>query len=200
MLTSYRNTISSLLLKVQRIRVEPLKSQDLCLEVQETLIRKISYFEKRIRFLKAQIKSSKQLLRTKISPPLTKPQAAALKLHIEDGYYLIDQYQRLQFLFRTIGDALAFIYLDTWDIKPMAFKESPGAISGKKGARLERKILRAIVRSGYVAILNDLTNCLRFGDITVVRDGFPQILEVKSSKAKDARSNRQISERFKNTY
>lgn len=163
-----------------------------CLEIQEILIQKITYFERKIQKLKAKVRDYTRFLKTKHSPPLTKEQAKILKSEIEYCQYLIDEYQNLQQLFRSIGDGLAFIYLDTWDIKPMAFKQSAGALSGKEGARLERRILRSILKSGRIAILNDLTTCLRHGDITVIEDSLPKLFEVKSGKARNDRTKRQI--------
>ncbi len=192
MLTYYNRTLSKLFADLQLVRAKPLESQGTCLEIQETLIQKITYMERKIQKFKAQVREYTGFLKTKHSTPLTKDEAKLLKSEIEYSQYLIDEYQNLQQIFRSIGDGLAFIYLDTWDIKPMAFKQSAGALSGKKGARLERKVLRKIIKSGKIAILNDLTNCLRHGDITVIEDSLPQIFEVKSSKARNDRTKRQI--------
>ncbi len=76
----------------------------------------------------------------------------------------------------------------------MAFKESAGFISGKKGARRERRIFRAIFAAGYTAILNDLTSCLRYGDITVAFDKRFLIFEVKNKKQQSERVTRQVNE------
>lgn len=120
---------------------------------------------------------------TVYSVRLSKTEARELKNTIEHYKCLIDQYNYLLVIFRYIGDAIAFTYIDKWDIKPMAFKESAGYLSGKKGARLERKILRESFSMGVIAILNDLTNCIRYGDITVPRDGKVRILiEAKSGR------------------
>ena len=62
-------------------------------------------------------------------------------------------------------------------------KESPGFITGKKGASLEVKSLRAVIRRGMPAVLCDLTNTLRYGDIAYPsRGGAPNFIEVKSGK------------------
>ena len=102
------------------------------------------------------------------------------------------EYRRLIVVFREIGDCLAFTYLDKYDIKPMAFKQSPGFVSGKKGTRFERRCLRRIFANGTIAILNDLTNCLRYGDLTVPVGGMPNLMELKSGKASGWRDDRQI--------
>lgn len=97
-------------------------------------------------------------------------------------------------MFRAVGDGLAFTYLNKYDIKPMAFKQSPGFISGKKGLRFERKILRLLFKHGEIAIMNDLTNCLRYADMTVVTHGVPKLIEAKKSYSDSPRVRRQLKD------
>ncbi len=193
MLIYYRQTLLRLLEKLRLLRTSPLESHQLCLDIQETLIRKITYLEKRIQVLKARIKEQKISLKTKRSVPLTKDEANIIKSRIEHSQYLIDEYQNLKYTFKTIGDALAFTYLDKWDIKPLTFKESTGNLLGKEGARLERGAFRKALQLGHIAILNDITNCLRYGDITVPKEGYPLIFEMKSGKVRNDRTERQLN-------
>ena len=82
-----------------------------------------------------------------------------------------------------IGDAIAHIYIDRHDIKPMAVKESPGFLTGKSGLRLELYALRLALRRGHIAILNDLTNCLRYADLTLIfKGGILRFVEVKDRR------------------
>jgi len=76
----------------------------------------------------------------------------------------------------------------------MAFKQSPGFISGKKGLRFECKILRLLFKQGEIAIMNDLTNCLRYADITVVTHGIPKLIETKKSYSDSPRVRRQLKD------
>ena len=104
-----------------------------------------------------------------------------------------EEYRHLLYIFRSIGDALAFTYISSWDIKPMSFKESPGFLSGKKGLREERRILRRLFDKGIIAILNDLTNNLRYGDITAVAEGNVfKLIEVKSGKQREKAHAKQL--------
>ena len=76
----------------------------------------------------------------------------------------------------------------------MAFKPSPGFLSGKEGGRLERQFLRFCFKEKNIAILNDLTNCLRYGDVTVIdKKNGPTIAEVKSGRRITERGKRQIA-------
>jgi hypothetical protein len=90
---------------------------------------------------------------------------------------------------------LAFIYISRWDIKPMTFKETAGFMSGKEGFSVELQALRNVFQGNSVAILCDLTRCLRFGDIIAIsEDSPPAIIEVKRSKHQNKRVNRQQAE------
>jgi len=104
----------------------------------------------------------------------------------------LDDYRRVLHILKDIGDSLAFIYIDKYDIKPMRFKESPGFISGKSGLRKELLQLRRVFKLGGIGILNDLTHCLRYGDITVGYKGsMLATIEVKSGRHRDRRGIRQ---------
>lgn len=59
----------------------------------------------------------------------------------------------LLFQYRSIGDAIAFTFIDRHDIKPQAEKELAGFISCKKGNRAKREALRMVFKSGGIAIL-----------------------------------------------
>ncbi|MEI2769685.1 MAG: hypothetical protein V9G98_02750 [Candidatus Competibacter sp.] len=193
MLALYKASLISLFTKVHELHANSCNLA-LCLEIQETLIRRIIYIERRIHILKRRIADNKNRLRTVRQVRLTKEESREIKEHTEYYKCSINKYKYLLRIFRDIGDAIAFIYIDKWDIKPMAFKQPTGFITGKEGTRLERKILRGVFRLGRVAILNDLTNCLRYGDITVPAHDKFLIIEAKSSKNRNTnkRTDRQL--------
>jgi hypothetical protein len=199
MIHYYKRSLFVLFEKVQILRKNPLENRKLCLSIQETLIKKITYIEKRIRTLKENTKVCKRKLRTKRPLTSAKLESIQIKNRIKINQSHIKQYQSLLSIFKDIGDALAFIYIDKWDIKPMSFKQPSGFISGKKGSRLERKCLRGAFQMGRVALLNDLTHCLRHGDITVPKNGFLQVFEIKSGRWKNIREKRQAND-LKNIY
>lgn len=76
----------------------------------------------------------------------------------------------------------------------MAFKSGPGFVSGKSGTKLELEILKGCFDRGMIALQNDLTNCLRYGDITIPHEGTFQIVEVKSGDVDRSRNQRQMTE------
>jgi hypothetical protein len=92
-------------------------------------------------------------------------------------------------ILRAVGDAVAFIYGDRWDLKQLAKHEPSGFISGKRGTRFERRALRQIfhITREAVAVLNDITHTLRHGDITVFSptnwpEGRFGLIELKSGR------------------
>ena len=194
MITYYKSLLIKLFSMVQLVYTNPFAHLSEYLAIQEILITKISYIEKRIRTTKSTMKDLKKTLGSKTSQ-ISKEDAQKIKEHITSANTRIDGYQELLTTIRWIGDALVFSLIDSWDIKPMAIhKEKAGFISRKKGARRERKILRELFNHGYIAILTDLTNCLRYGDIVVFsKQGQYQLIEVKSSDTRSRRVSRQIN-------
>ena len=152
------------------------------LTLQLKIFKKICYFEKKIKILR---KSDKLLNKNQIEVK-------------------IDNYKRLIYLIRTIADGIVFIYFDKWDIKRFSLendtqyvKRDMGNISGKIGSRKEKFFLKKIIKKNIPAILNDITNVLRHGDICVPglsEDGsiVPQSLEIKTSIHRNKRIARQM--------
>jgi Holliday junction resolvase len=192
-LVYYKRVLINLFARIQVLRSDPLNGLDECLGIQEILIQRIIYIEKRIRFLRRRIKSSKKILGTKGVAPAKGEQASEIKDSVANYEYQIEEYKKLLHIFRNIGDALAYIYIPQSDIRPLGLKESSGFISGKKGLKVERTILQFLFQKGIPAILNDLTNCLRYGDITAITENGCRIIEAKTSDHKNERNIRQLA-------
>jgi hypothetical protein len=92
---------------------------------------------------------------------------------------------------KSIGDGIAFTFIDKLDIKPQNFKESPGFMSQKKGLKNELKALRYTYDQGGIAILNDLTSVLRYADLTIITEDKFIGIEIKSSINNNERVKRQ---------
>jgi hypothetical protein len=180
---------------IQKIRKEPFKYPSEILTIQENLIRKISKTEKSISKNNNEIKFFNKELKVKRDVPLIKSEANTIKLKIENLYDKKNILQNVNYILHHIADSIAFLLIDRWDIKPLSFKDSPGFISGKKGSLLERKCFRIVFKKGGIAILNDLTNCLRYGDITILSLNKPLlIVECKSGEKMNSRGYRQQEE------
>jgi hypothetical protein len=162
----HRYPLRQLIADVRRLKRTP-KDARLCLAVQERLIARIRRLERRYRAKTRVLR----VLRTSLNTGgLSKATRQEGKLAIGQLSELLEDLRDLMFVYRMVGDAIAHIYLDRYDIKPLAIKESPGFLTKKKGLRLELYLLRAALRRGHIAVLNDLTNCLRYADVTLPKE------------------------------
>lgn len=103
------------------------------------------------------------------------------------------------FIWKCFGDALAFVYLDKFSIKHAYFevdqlgaKRDAGQISGKDGLKMEINCLESALQHNLPAVLCDITNILRYGDICLLGESDPVLVEVKSSPRLSARGQRQM--------
>ena len=174
----YMPSLIDLFTRVQALQDNPHEAFEECYAIQQVLIRKIMYVERKIRQPKSRISELKKQLAIR----QTKEKAQEIKITIDNLHQQVEEYKNILTIFRSIGDAVAFTYLSKWDIKPMAFKPSAGFLSGKEGFRVERWFLKKLFSIPVIAILNDLTNNLRYGDITIIKEEIPWIIEVKSNK------------------
>lgn len=186
----YRKTIIQLFDKLHQAGEAPYDDINKWLEIQESLINKIIYVEKRIRKLKNKIKD---LNYTRKNPNnrLTKFESNSIKSELKEYETDIEDYRQIISIYKSIGDGIAFTFFSKWDIKPQNFKQSPGFISMKKGLILEKKILRDSFKKGHIAILHDITSVLRYFDISVLTEDNHYFIEAKSSKLKNERVDRQ---------
>ena len=161
MLRYYRGTLIKLLSQLQLVRNDPRGNAAEVLRLQFELLKKIKYVEARSR---AARRSGNMALR--------------------------DEYRDVILLLKSIGDSIALLYLSIWDVKPISMNHSPGFISGKSGLRAELAELRRIYKMGGIAILNDITNNLRHGDITILSP-INGLIEVKTTKERSRRVRRQ---------
>lgn len=153
--------------------------------------RAISRYRKALGTLKQQLKSHR----------LPRDTTSHIKHQITSLNGKIKHSQWMLFVWRCFGDGIAFIYLDKYAIKPLMYnvhdrsvKETSGYITGKSGLGREVALLRRIVNAGMPALLTDLTNCIRHGDICLLSDQDPQLIEVKSSLNKNRRVERQTED------
>jgi hypothetical protein len=193
MLSEHRSTLLSLFESLQRLRTDPYGRAREVWAIQNTLIEQISAAEGRIRNAKQLAAALRKQLSTPQPLRLTKDQAREVKEAIVSQDEAVEAEERLIEIFRDVGDGLAFTYIDKWDIKPMAFKESPGFLSGKDGLSAELAIVSKAFDLGGIALLNDLTHCLRYGDVTLIRNAEFAIVEAKSGRTLTQRGKRQLA-------
>jgi hypothetical protein len=96
-----------------------------------------------------------------------------------------DVCERLVRQFKCVGDALAWrvFGFQRKHIVALCQNPPPGAFAGKAGRAAElARLERAYSQDGEFAILHDLTNCLRIGDVTIfANDGTYKTIEVKTN-------------------
>jgi hypothetical protein len=129
-----------LILDVKQLKRFP-RDAALCLSIQERLIASIRRLERDFRKTSGLRKS----LRVSLNQAGLSAQTRTLgSQEVERLSERLDDLRDLMFVFRLIGDAIAYTYLDRYDIKPLAFKDSPGFLTHKSGLRLELYCLRAV--------------------------------------------------------
>jgi hypothetical protein len=191
-LSRHKTALLRLFDQTQKLAKGPYENRLIGLAIQEELIVRISRAERRIRRMRVAVSDTKLALKRREN---SKAEAAGLKSRLSQLHDATQRQKDLINLLRDIGDSIAFIYVNRFDLKPLAFKEPPGFITGKAGARLERSSFRLAYKHGVVGILNDITHTLRHGDVTILRQGRPMdIIEAKSGKGgKRSRGERQVA-------
>ena len=103
------------------------------------------------------------------------------------------------YYWKAFGDAIAFLYCDRFALKHVYYnthnanvRQDGGFISGSAGFEQEFGTLRKLIEGGYPSVLCDLTNTIRHGDICVMVEADPILIEVKSSGTKNQRRARQL--------
>lgn len=174
--------------KLQNFLNNPKENRIIAYDIQMMLLDYIFEIEDEIRTMKEKIKSNKLICNDKNTE---KEIRRELSIESKELKELSILYKEAIKRLREIGDSLAFAYFSKHDLKSLCWKQSAGFISGKEGLQNELAKLNSIFESGGFAILNDITNSLRYGDITVDDNGRPCLLEIKSSSNKNERIIRQ---------
>jgi hypothetical protein len=108
----------------------------------------------------------------------------------------LDICERVARQFRCVGDALAWrvFGFEREYITTLARNQSPGMMAGKLGLAAELALVeKAWKEDGQFALMHDLTNCLRIGDISVFTDEGPTQIEVKTNaKRRNSVQNRKL--------
>ncbi|MFH8470401.1 hypothetical protein [Streptomyces sp. NPDC017991] len=124
-------------------------------------------------------------------PEAPEPQSGRDLAAVTTWRFELEVCDRLARQLRSVGDALAWRAFNFHRpfILALCRNQSPGLMYGKTGLKAEReRIERAFKEDGAFALMHDLTNCLRIGDITVW-DGVhsPRTEEIKTNE-KNSRS------------
>jgi len=128
-----------------------------------------------------------------------KASAAALRTRLKRTGGHTRAQEDAVFIWKCFGDALAFLFLDKFSIKHAFFevdkwgvKRGAGMLTGKSGLEGELACLAHLTAEGIPAVLCDITNVLRYGDVCMLGASDPHLIEVKSSGRLNQRAKRQI--------
>jgi hypothetical protein len=170
---------------------------EILLNLQRALVTRIRRTEGRI----AQLKLQRALLnQQKRRGRSSREESISLKQRINFAAEKIADAQQLLFIWKCFGDGIAYIYHDKFALKHMLYnthdyevKQTAGSLSDKEGFRKEWSLLRRLAQQGIPALLCDVTNTVRHGDVCVLSGSDPMPIEVKSSSNRNARAERQIA-------
>ena len=195
MIGYYKKHIYALYDLISSIRSEPDHIEQLK-HIQVFLIRRILNSEKKIDELKGAIKNLKRELRPYW---VSKERSRKIKKKIKFYQDRIHEHKWMLFVWRCFGDAVIFLYLDKFAIKPFLYefgssaeKQTAGRLDGKEGLKAELSVAFDAIEHGVPAFLCDLTNCIRHGDICLLGESDPLVIEVKSSSNTNLRIDRQL--------
>ena len=183
----------------KKLRALEANTEDLVLlgEINRVLVVAILDTEKDILATKARYK--KQMVLLKTSRP-TKVRASSLRGRIQALSERLDRLNCQLWLWRLFGDSVAHLYLDKFAIKQTFFetesynvKADAGMITGKSGLAGEIGLLQEALKHDVPAILCDVTNVLRYGDVCLLGESDPYLMEAKSNARLNQRGKRQAA-------
>ena len=130
----------------------------------------------------------------------SKEEANTIRRAIDRTKIYIDGYYQQQYIWKCFGDGLAFAYLDKYAIKHTFYatesydvKPSAGMLCGKSGLANEASCLFSAIELDVPAVLCDVTNILRYGDLCLLGGSDPYLIEIKSGLKLNQRGRRQAT-------
>lgn len=166
-------------------------------DFQLFLLKKIKECEQAITKAKEKIK---QIRLEKANGRPSKARSLQLRALLPKAEEKLEKYQYMIYIWKCFGDGIAFHYCDKYALKHMLYdsdyrvKETSGFISGKSGLKNELKFLRYInLKKNIPAILCDLTNNLRHGDVCLLGSSDPWPIEIKTASKLDKRGEKQVA-------
>jgi len=110
----------------------------------------------------------------------------------------IEGLRQCAYVWRCFGDAIAFTYMDKFALKQCFYntensnvRQGAGFIADKAGFPHEIYFLEFALKEQVPALLVDLTNTIRYGDVCLMDASDPQLFEVKATKKLDRRGKKQ---------
>ncbi|MCS0450567.1 hypothetical protein [Vibrio diabolicus] len=181
--------------KINRLISDP-EDIDCLVEIQRELLSWHFWLENAVKTRKNRLIKLKKLKRARGN---TKAKSQAIKHSISLAKEQISELQDLKLWARHIGNSIPHIYYDKNDLRPYAYstsrqelKELSGDIFGKEGQDLENEVFEHAASLGIKVLLNDLTSIMRHGDITLMNQEIPFLMELKQSDACRKKAEKQL--------
>jgi hypothetical protein len=187
-------TFSALHELLRGVESDPENVQ-MVLTLNKQILSAVLLSERAILRLKKTQQNLREQLRVHRKP---KRETTAIRSRMAHVQSLIDGFYDQIYVWKCFGDGLAFAYLDTFTVKHVLFemdsqqiKQGAGMLSGKSGLAKEILLLESAIAHNVPAVLCDITNFIRHGDVCLLGASDPYLLEVKSGKKLNQRGKRQ---------
>ncbi|MCD5978974.1 hypothetical protein [Pseudomonas quasicaspiana] len=142
--------------------------------------------------------TTKKLRLEKANDRPVRERAKEIKNLIKNLDLKVEGYKYITYIWKMYAESIAFHFCDKYAIKHFLYddkyhiKETAGFISGKAGLKAEIAVLKSAAKYNVPAVLCDLTNTLRHGDVCLLGKNDPYPIEVKNSKKLDKRGEKQL--------
>src|SRR4051794_34774778 len=111
MLRYYKQSLMKLFEALDALRANPYEHTDEVLAIQEVIIERVTYVERQVRRSRRRIKEIEQLLAARQERVV----ARSLKREKDRLNQTIQDYRDVLYIFRAVGDALAYQFFSPWD-------------------------------------------------------------------------------------
>ncbi|EIY4984765.1 hypothetical protein ML064_004322 [Klebsiella quasipneumoniae] len=195
MVARYKKSLQQLTMMLHIIKTQKKLSTGAIVDFQLLLLKKIKEAEKSIIRTKGIIQN---LRLEKANDRPTKERSKEIASLISKFEEKIESYRYIIYIWKMYGDSIAFHFCDKYSIKHFLYnenyhvKETAGFISGKEGIKSEIMLLKKAAQKNVPAVLCDLTNTLRHGDVCLLGHNDPYPIEVKTSGKLNKRGEKQL--------
>lgn len=195
MVARYRKSLDKFTMMLYIIKTQKNLSAGSIVDFQLLLLKKIKEAERAIIRTKEIIQ---KLRLEKSNNRPTRERSKEIAGLIKKFNDKLQGYRYIIYIWKMYGESIAFHFCDKYAIKHLLYdenykvKETSGFISGKEGIKMELMLLKAAAQKNVPALLCDLTNTLRHGDVCLLGRSDPYPIEVKTSQRLDKRGEKQL--------
>ncbi|QSL85457.1 hypothetical protein [Pseudomonas atacamensis] len=195
MVARYRKSVEQFTIMLQVIRTHKNLPVAAIVDFQLLILKKVKEAEKAISRTKELIQ---KLRLEKANDRPARERVKEIKYLIKKLERKVERYRYIIYIWKMYVESIVFHFCDKYAVKHFLYddkynvKETAGYVSGKDGIKAEIALLKAAAKSNVPAVLCDLTNTLRHGDVCLLGSNDPYPIEVKTSKKLDRRGEKQL--------